>query len=126
MTKSEINKFKMMLATKQTELSPHLRMRDGIAIEKTPDALDEVQLAAGREMTTRTLERESKILRGVRAALDRIEEGTYGVCENCEEEIDLKRLNAVPWAALCIVCQEQNERDDQRFDHAKWLLPRAA
>jgi RNA polymerase-binding transcription factor len=126
MTKSEINKFKMMLATKQTELSPHLRKRDGITIEKTPDALDEVQLAAAREMTTRTLERESKILRDVRAALDRIEESTYGVCENCEEEIDLKRLNAVPWAALCIACQEQNERDDQRFDHAERLLPKAA
>src|SRR5262245_11595463 len=110
MTKSEINKFKMMLTARQTELLPKLRKRDGIAIEKTPDALDEVQLAAGRELMTRNLERESKQLRDVRAALARIEEGSYGTCLDCEEEIGPRRLNAVPWTPLCISCQEKAER----------------
>src|ERR1700675_1099654 len=98
MTKSEINKFRTTLVAKQIELAPQLRKRDGIAIEKTPDALDEVQLASERELTTRNLERESKLLREVAAALGRIQQGNYGTCLNCEEQIGLKRLKAVPWA----------------------------
>ena len=78
MIKSEINTFRTLLAAKQTELAPRLRKRDGIVIEKTPDALDEVQLATERELVTRNLERGSNVLREVRAALDRIEQGNYG------------------------------------------------
>jgi DnaK suppressor protein len=46
----------------------------------------------------------------VRAALRRIDEGTFGVCVHCEEEISLKRVNAVPWTPYCITCQEQADR----------------
>jgi DnaK suppressor protein len=127
MSKSEINKFKIILTTKQSELAPRLRKRDGIAIEKTPDALDEVRLAAERELMTRNLERDSKVLRDVRAALDRIQQGHYGTCLDCEEEIGLKRLNAVPWTPLCIGCQEQADgKGDQSVDQREWLPARAA
>ena len=122
MSKSEINKFRNVLADKLTELTPKLRRRDGITIEKTPDALDEVQLAAERELATRNLERETNLLRDVRAALRRVEEGNYGTCLDCEEEISLKRLNAVPWATLCIACQEQDDRRrEQGVDEREWL-----
>jgi DnaK suppressor protein len=127
MSRSEINKFRTLLAAKQTELAPRLRKRDGIAIERTPDALDEVRLATERELVTRNLERESKVLRDVRAALTRIEQGIYGTCLNCEEEIGLKRLNAVPWTPLCIACQEQDDRGrNQSIDQAGWSPARAA
>src|SRR5262252_2466544 len=105
MNHSEMNKYLRMLTDRQTELAPQVRKREGIAIEKTSDALDEVGLAAERELMTRNLERGSRVLRDVRAALRRIEEGSYGTCLNCEEEISPKRLNAVPWAPLCIGCQ---------------------
>lgn len=111
MTKTERNKFKAILEARQAELAPSLRKREGIAIEKTPDALDEVQLATERELVTRNLERESKLLRYVRAAIDRIDKGTYGTCLQCEEEISVKRLNALPWTPLCIECQERADRD---------------
>lgn len=127
MTKSELNRFKTMLTAKQAELAPQLRKRDGIAIEKTPDALDEILLATERELTTRNLERESKVLREVRAALTRIQEGTYGTCVDCEEEIGLKRLQAVPWTHLCIACKEQDDRSSgQGGDQPAWLSLRAA
>src|ERR1700678_4432829 len=106
MTKTELNKFKEVLETKQAELTQVLRNRDGIAIEKSPDALDEVQNAAERELAIRNLDRESNLLRNVRAALHRMDEGTFGVCAHCEEDITIKRVNAVPWAAYCIQCQE--------------------
>src|SRR6266516_4191807 len=110
MTKNELNKFKLILESKKSELESVLRNREAIAIEKSPDALDEVQHAAERELAIRNLDRESNLLRNVRAALKRIDEGSFGVCLHCEEEISPKRLNAVPWTALCIQCQEAVDR----------------
>jgi DnaK suppressor protein len=104
-----------------------LRTREGIAIEKSPAALDEVQHAAERELAIRNLDRESHLLRNVRAALQRIEDGSYGICLHCEEEISQKRLEAVPWAPYCIRCQEiadrNTEENTEMFDDM--LVPAA-
>jgi DnaK suppressor protein len=110
MTKSELNKFRNSLETKQAELVQFVRNREGIAIEKSPDALDEVQHAAERELAIRNLDRESNLLRNVRGALRRIKDGSFGICAHCEEEISPKRLAAVPWTAYCIQCQELSDR----------------
>jgi DnaK suppressor protein len=93
-------------------LSGALRNRDEIAIEKTADALDEVQLAGERELAIRNLDRESSLLRNIRAALARIADGSYGICLHCEEEIKPKRLDAVPWTPYCIRCQEAADRHE--------------
>ena len=114
MSRTERNRFQTMLNAKQAELTRAVGKRDGITIERTADALDEVQFAAQRELTTRSLERESKLLRDVHAALGRIAGGDYGVCLQCEEEISQKRLQAVPWATLCIGCQEQADGGTRR------------
>lgn len=111
MTKTELNKYKEILLARQTELSEVLRNRDAITIEKSPDALDEVQHAAERELAIRNLDRESNLLRMVRAALRRFEDGSFGTCMHCEEDISPKRLNAVPWAPYCIQCQELADRN---------------
>src|SRR5215472_10620974 len=50
---------------------------------------------------------DMKLLREISDALLRIEQGTYGVCLECEEPISVKRLHAVPWARYCVTCQEQ-------------------
>jgi len=110
MTKSEFDRFSGLLTAKQAELARALALREGIIVERSADALDEVQFAAARELSTRTLERESSLLRDVRMALDRIADGSYGDCLQCEEEIGLRRLNAIPWATRCIRCQEQADR----------------
>ena len=112
MTQTEINKYKAMLEAKQAELSAGLRNRDDIAIEKTPDAIDEVQLAGERELAIRNLDRESSLLRNVKGALVRIADGSYGVCMHCEEDIKIKRLDAVPWTKYCIKCQEAADRHE--------------
>jgi DnaK suppressor protein len=127
MTKSELNKYSNVLQTKQVELIQVVRNRDGIAIEKSPDALDEVQHATERELAIRNLDRESNLLRNVRAALRRIEEGSFGVCLHCEENISPKRLAAVPWTPFCIQCQEiaDYSRGD-RSDNFDELLVNAA
>jgi DnaK suppressor protein len=84
MTKTDINKYRTILEERQAELAGILRNRDAITIEKSPDALDEVQNAAERELAIRNLDRESNLLRNVRSALRRIEDGTFGVCVHCE------------------------------------------
>jgi len=112
MNKTELEKYKRALEAKQAELLRGLRKRDDIAIEKTPDALDEVQLAGERELAIRTLDRESSLLRQVKSALVRVAEGSYGVCLHCEEEIKPKRLDAVPWTRYCISCQEAADRHE--------------
>jgi RNA polymerase-binding transcription factor len=113
MTKSEINKFKKILETKQGELEKIVRNRDAIAIEKSADALDEVQHASERELAIRNLDRESNLLRSVRLALRRINDGSFGTCLHCDEEISPKRIAAVPWAANCIQCQELADRNKE-------------
>src|SRR5580692_5040406 len=110
MTNGELNKYRNVLEAKQSELVQLVRNREGIAIEKAADAFDEVQYATERELAIRSLDRDSNLLRNVRAALDRIEEGGFGVCLSCEEDISPKRLAAVPFTAYCIVCQELADR----------------
>src|SRR3954451_6387309 len=127
MNQTELNKYKAMLEARMAELAGGLRNREGIAIEKTADALDEVQLAGERELAIRNLDRESNMLRNVRGALSRIADGSYGTCLHCEEEISPKRLNAVPWTAYCIKCQEAADRHEfETVDAVDSLLADAA
>jgi DnaK suppressor protein len=102
----ELGKFQMILEARIAELECGIRQRDSIAIEQSPDQLDEIQRASERDLAISNIDRGSKQLRDVRAALRRIRDGSFGVCEECEEEIHLKRLVAIPWASLCIHCQE--------------------
>jgi DnaK suppressor protein len=118
MTKAELNKFKQILETKLAELARVLRNREGIAIEKSADALDEVQYAAERELAIRNLDRESGLLRQVKVALSRIDDGSFGTCLHCEDEINPKRLNAVPWSPYCISCQELADRSRETGEGA--------
>jgi DnaK suppressor protein len=112
MTKQQLERFQKILQDKESELLHFVRNRDEIVIEKTADALDEVQRAAERELAIRNLDRESRLLREVRAALKRINDGTYGICVYTGDEISLKRLEAVPWTAFCIKAQEMFDKNE--------------
>jgi DnaK suppressor protein len=105
-TSNDRYKFQKILEQKVTEVAQVPRRRTDIAIERSPDQMDEVQYAAERELAIQNLDRESGLLRDVRGALRRIQDGTFGACVQCESEIPLKRLAAVPWASRCIQCQE--------------------
>jgi DnaK suppressor protein len=106
MTKIERNGFRNALKKKQAELENGSRSRGALAIETSADELDRIQYGQERDLAIGTLDRDSKLLREVRAALRRIEAGTFGICLDCEKDISMKRLAAVPWTASCIGCQE--------------------
>jgi DnaK suppressor protein len=110
---SEMRGFLEILERREAELVGVLRNRDGIAIEKSADQMDEIQGATERDLAIRNVDRESNLLRDVKDALRRIHDGSFGTCVDCESAISPKRLAAVPWAACCIQCQEAAERDRQ-------------
>jgi DnaK suppressor protein len=106
MTKNEADRFRAILTAKVAELERFTRHRDGITVERSADQLEEIQAASQRALAVSNLDREFKQLRNVRAALRRIEEGSFGICQECDQDIHSKRLAAVPWASYCIRCQE--------------------
>ena len=106
MAVTRIGNVQESLERKEAELVRVLRMRDGIAIEKSADQMDEIQNASERDLAIRNVDRESTLLRQVKAALRRIHEGSFGSCIECEAAISPKRLRALPWASRCIQCQD--------------------
>jgi DnaK suppressor protein len=109
MTKTELNVFRMALENRQTELGN--RNHEALAaIETSSDEPDRIHGASDRDYAISDLECCSNRLRDVRSALRRIDAGTFGICVVCEENVNPKRLAAVPWAASCIVCQEAADR----------------
>jgi DnaK suppressor protein len=106
-----MGRVKSILEREEAELVQVLRKRDGMAIEKSADQMDEIQGATERDLAIRNVDRESTLLRNVKAALRRIHEGSFGTCIECESAISSKRLAAVPWAPRCIQCQEVADRD---------------
>ena len=113
MTTIELKAFRRTLENRQNELGNENRNRDALAIETSPDQLDRIQHASDRDNAMDNLERRSKRLREVRAALRRIDAGTFGSCVECEADINPKRLAAIPWASCCIVCQEAADREQK-------------
>lgn len=123
---SEMGRARESLERKQAELAWVLRARDGIAIEKSADQMDEIQYASERDLAIRNVDRDSALLRQVKAALRRIHDGTFGTCIDCEYAISSKRLAAVPWATRCIQCQEASERERQETTDVSGALVNAA
>ena len=110
MTKNELNRFRDILASKVAELEPVIGQREGIKVERSADQLEEIQAASQRALAVCSLDRGFRQLRDARAALRRVEEGSFGTCLECDEEIHPKRLAAIPWAQFCIECQEAVDR----------------
>ena len=78
-----------------------------------PDLGDQASVEANQNFTFRLREREQKLLKKIDEALERIQKGTFGICESCEEEIGVKRLQARPVTAFCIDCKTQQEEEER-------------
>ena len=113
MTESERNQYRSVLERLRAELLRAAGRRDGIEAAAEADYFDEAQRLSERELAIHSLNRHSALLRDIRAALARLDEGTYGVCLDCEEAIAPRRLAAVPWASLCLKCQEAADARDR-------------
>ena len=117
-TKTVLDVFRNVLRTKEAEWANAIRNREAIVIETDSDVIDQVQRAAERELELSRLDRESSLLRDVRAALQRIDAEMFGFCLNCKDEMSRKRLAAVPWTPLCINCQEAADNEGEHLSNS--------
>ena len=88
---------------------------NGMSHEKAlfPDPTDRAALEADRNFLLRIRDRERKLILKIREALNRIDEGTFGICEQCGNEISESRLLARPVATRCMNCKELEERKEK-------------
>lgn len=82
-----------------------------IKLENTEDEGDLAAISHNKELLYNLHETDFQRLKSIQEALKRMDQGEYGECMRCGEDINEKRLMAVPWATLCIQCQEEAERE---------------
>jgi DnaK suppressor protein len=115
--KKQLKFFKNLLNEKLEELLKEAnRTVSGMSVDKenTPDPTDRATLEADRNFTLRIRDRERKLIGKIKDALERIDQGTYGICESCGEDISDERLKARPVTTLCIECKKKQE-DEERI-----------
>ena len=76
------------------------------------DPADRATAESDRSFTLRIRDRERRLIRKIQSALQRIEDGSYGICEDCGEDIGVPRLKARPVTRLCINCKAKQEEDE--------------
>lgn len=123
MLKSEILKFKNLFENQKRDILFSKSVIDQNLVLQKDDMLDEVDMTSVEmetTMRTRLRHREALFLKKVEEALVRIHKGEFGVCADCEDEIELKRLEARPTATLCVNCKEAEEhREHSHIDGHK-------
>lgn len=119
MDKKKVEHYKqLLLKHRQQILNVGLLNKSDDLHVSEEDLSDETDLATSlvqQQLNCTIRDREYSKLRKIDAALDRISEGCYGHCEDCEEEIGAKRLENQPWADLCIQHAEEREREESQI-----------
>ena len=119
MNKAQLKKFKQLLTEKRDEIIKKAKqtLEEDMALDAN-DLPDEMDLASSeylQSFTFRLRGREKVFLDKIEKALAKIEDGSFGTCEECSEEISVKRLEARPETTLCIRCKEDQERMEADF-----------
>ena len=114
MEKKRLEQFRKKLETRQQELRRTVTRteQDGRAadLDSAQDIADRAASSYNKEFLFHQSNNDRQLLAMVEGALDRIREGVFGQCISCGEEINAKRLDAVPWTRYCIACQEKMEK----------------
>ena len=117
--KSQITQFKKWLLDERARiLKQSLRVGSspvGVEQEDLSDEMDHASSEVNQAMTFRLKDRERFLLSKIDKALSRIEKGEYGICTDCGNPIEIKRLEARPVTDLCINCKEDRERVERSY-----------
>jgi DnaK suppressor protein len=119
MNKVQLKKFKTLLTDKRDEIVKKAKqtLEEDMTLDAN-DLPDEMDLASSeylQSFTFRLRGREKVFLDKIEKALRKIEDGSFGTCEECSEEISIKRLEARPETTLCIRCKEDQERMEKDY-----------
>ncbi len=113
MDRKKMKGFREKLLTKKQEILETFTKNKSYGMEADGEPSQDIADKAANSYTKEFLfslsNSERRLLQQVDDALSRIESRGYGVCASCEDTLNLKRLQAVPWATLCISCQEKQE-----------------
>jgi DnaK suppressor protein len=115
-TKKKQKYFKNLLTERLNELLAEANKTvSGMTdqVENFPDPTDRASLESDRNFTLRIRDRERRLISKIKDALDRLENGSFGICESCGEEISDKRLKARPVTTLCIDCKKKQENQEK-------------
>ena len=117
MNQKETNFFRSLLHQRMQELlSEAGKTVEGMDEEENfPDPTDRAALETDRNFILRIRDRERKLIFKIQEALRRLEEGEYGICESCGEEIGIARLKARPVTTLCIDCKSIQEVQERKY-----------
>lgn len=111
MNEVNLEEIKEKLIAERELLIEKLKGNDlSVDASETPDPVDLAVRNYSKNVMLAVSENESRQLLLINEALERIADDEYGVCQNCEQDINPKRLNAVPWARYCLSCQELLEQ----------------
>jgi DnaK suppressor protein len=117
MRQREIERFRTILETQLDEIAGHreeaVHGMAGDGAEEFPDPNDRATVESDRSWSLRLHDRERRLASKIRAALERLTEGTFGVCESCGRSISPARLRARPVTTLCIDCKNEAERQER-------------
>ncbi len=111
MTARETNRTRKRLEEKLAELNSRYGRRSELVTERQNDPLDDIQSKLDLDMTVQTINTEWKTQKAVLSALKALDRGEYGICQDCGEDINPKRLEAIAWTTLCIHCQESYDAE---------------
>ena len=95
-----------------TEGNKSVNIMTGLS-ERLPDPSDRASVESERNFTLRIRDRERRLIGKIKEALKRIDNGTYGICEECNKEISERRLKARPVTTLCIECKKKQEDEEK-------------
>lgn len=114
MDKRKVERYKKQLLAKQEEIRRMVVRSDQDGREAHGEIIQDSADRAANSYTKEFLFHQSddnrRILQLIQDALRRAEDGSYGICVECQQNVQAKRLNAVPWARHCIECQEKQEK----------------
>jgi len=117
MRQRDLTAFRKLLEERREELIHEAsRTVDGMGEnrEQFPDPTDRASLEGNRNLTLRIRDRERKLITKIDEALGRIDDGSYGKCEECGSDIGIERLRARPVTTLCIDCKSLQEAQERR------------
>ena len=126
MTKKQTDKIKKQLEEKLAELSGTSSMRAELITERSNDPMDQMQSRQDLDLTVHTIDSTWKTRKAVELALKLLNAGEYGTCRECEQPINPKRLEAIPWTTLCVACQQAQDEAERRTTADGDSLERAA
>ncbi len=119
LNQKELKRFKKMLEDSRTAILANARKtmeeESNFDTDDLPDEIDQASSEYAQSMVFRLRDREKFLLKKIEKALLRIEDGTFGMCERCEEPISAKRLEARPVTTLCIRCKEEQEKKEKSY-----------